>query len=140
MRLWRRRLPAEPFDWPLFLKNLPFQPVPVWVAGALLVKPLARATPWLLRAACSGAVRQGVVNVAIVAYASVLPAALAAAVYLLVGRRRMRNARHRLFGDSSLALVLLASALIAASMARLVHAGWTTLGPGLHALRGACWK
>ncbi len=132
--------PREPFDWPLFFKNFPFQPIPVWVACTLVVKPLARATPRLLRAACSGPARQGVVNVALVVYANVLPAAAAAAVYLLAGRRRIQDPQHRRIGDGGLALVLLVSGFTAVAMARRIAAGWAALGPGLTALRAACWK
>jgi hypothetical protein len=135
-----RRAHTGPFDWPAFFKTFPFQPVPVWVACTLLLKPLARATPFLLRATCAGAARQGIVNVALIVYANVLPAAAAAAVYLLAGRRRMLNPQHRRIGDGCLILVLLLTAFTAASMANLVRSGWTTLGPGLQALRGACWK
>jgi hypothetical protein len=85
-------------------------------------------------------VRQGVVNVAIVAYANLLPAAVASASYLLVGRRRLDDPSHRKIGDVCLAVVLIISALNAAMMAWAIIAGWKTMGPGLRALRAACWK
>jgi hypothetical protein len=137
------RRPASPidgFDWPLFFRTLPFQPVPVWLVCALFIKPLARATPSMLRATCTGAVRQGLVNLAIVAYANVLPATAATAAYLLVGRRRLDAPHHRQIGDVCLALVLVVSALNASMMARTISSAWPTIGPGLGALRAACWK
>jgi hypothetical protein len=134
-----RRAHTSPFEWPLFFRNFPFHPVPVWVACTFLVKPLSRATPWLLRASCAGAARQGVANVALIVYANVLPAAAATAVYLLAGRRRMTHPQHRAIGDGGLVLVLLVSAISAAMMARLIGSAWPMLRPGLAGLRAACW-
>lgn len=131
--------PLEPFDWPAFFKTFRFQPVPIWIVCALLLKPAARATPALLRATCSGPTREGVVNFAFVAYGAVLPAAAAAFVYLVFGRRRMTRA-HRLMGDLCLGLVLLISGGNALGLARQARAHWSVLGPGLRSLRAACWK
>lgn len=133
------RRPLEPFDWPAFRRTFPFQPVPVWIVSALALRPAARATPALLRATCAGPARQGVANFAFVAYALVVPAAAAALVYLLAGRRRMTRA-HRAMGDFCLALVLLASAGNAFALVRQARANWTVVRPGLRALRAACWK
>jgi hypothetical protein len=129
----------EPFDWAGFFKTFRYQPVPLWIICALLLKPAARITPDVLRATCTGTTRDGVVNFAFVAYGAVLPAAAAASVYLLLGRRRMSRP-HRLMGDWSLALVLLISGFNAISLVRQAHANWAVLGPGLRALRAACWK
>lgn len=126
----------EPFDWRLFFKTFPLQPVPVWIACALILRPLARATPWLLRASCEGPAREGVVNAAFILYAYALPGTAATAVYLLVGRRRIAKAPHRLMGDCCLALVLLSSAFMAVTLAR----SWPLLSPALKTLGGVCWK
>lgn len=134
-----RRFSAKTFDWPLFFKNFPFQPVPIWVACALIVGPLARATPWLLRASCAGAERRAAANLALIVYANVLPPLTAAAAYLLAGRRRITHPHHRMIGDATLALCLVVSAFTAISMARLLTAAWPTLGPGLSVLRASCW-
>ena len=128
-----------PFDWQSFRKTFPFQPVPVWIISALALKPAARATPWVLRATCAEPARSGVSNVAFVLYALVLPAAAAALVYLLAGRRRMTR-QIRFMGDWCLALVLLVSGANAYSLVRQARANWTTMRPGLSALRAACWK
>lgn len=133
------RKPLEPFDWPGFFKTFRYQPVPVWIIGALLLKPAARATPTLLRATCTGPTREGVVNFAFVAYAAVLPALAAALVYLIFGRRRMAKP-HRLMGDWCLALVLMISGANAFALGRQARANWAVLGPGLRSLRAACWK
>lgn len=133
------RKPREPFDWPGFLKTFKYQPVPVWIVCALLLKPLARATPALLRASCEGPTREAVSNFAFVAYGAVLPAAVAALVYLVLGRRRMA-APHRRMGDACLVLVLLISGFNALSLGRQAKANWGVLGPGLRSLRAACWK
>jgi hypothetical protein len=129
----------EPFDWAGFFKTFRYQPVPIWIISALLLKPLARITPAVLRATCDGPTRDGVVNFAFVVYGAVLPVAAAASVYLLFGRRKMPKP-HRLMGDWSLALVLLISSVNAAGLARQAHANWAVLGPGLRSLRAACWK
>jgi len=131
--------PAGPVDWPLFFKRLPLQPVSAWLACALVLHPLARATPRLLRASCLGPLREGVVNTAFIVYVLVLPPAAAALVYLLAGRRRMTG-RLRRMGDWCLALVLLISALNNGGLALRVAANWATLRPGLASLRAACWK
>lgn len=133
------RPPREPFDWAAFWRTFPLQPVTVWIVAGLLLRPAARATPALLRATCQGAVRDGVANLAFVVYALFVPAAAAALVYLLAGRRRMTR-QHRLMGDWCLGLVLLVSAVNAFSLIRQARANWGTLRPGLHSLRGACWK
>jgi hypothetical protein len=133
------RPPLEPFDWPAFLKTFRYQPVPVWIVCALLLKPAARATPWLLRASCAGSAREAVVSFAFVGYALVVPAAAAALVYLLAGRRRMAR-QQRLMGDWCLGLVLLISASNTLALARGARAKWAVMRPGLSALRAACWK
>ena len=128
----------EPFDWPAFRRTFAFQPVPVWIISALLLRPAARATPFLLRAACADPAREGVANLAFVLYALVLPPAAAALVYLLAGRRRMARAQ-RLMGDWCLALVLLISAANAFAFAGRARTSWAVARPGLRALRAACW-
>jgi hypothetical protein len=133
------RPPLEPFDWRGFFKTFRYQPVPVWIVAALLLRPAARATPWLLRASCQGPARAAVANFAFVVYALVLPAAAASLVYLLGGRRRMAKP-HRLMGDWCLGLVLLISAVNGASLIRQARANWASVRPGLGALRAACWK
>lgn len=133
------RRPLEPFDWPAFFKTFRYQPVPVWIACALLLKPAARATPALLRATCAGPAREGIVSFAFVGYALVVPAAAAILVYLLAGRRRMARPQ-RLMGDWCLALVLLITAVNAFALVRRARANWTVLRPGMAALRAACWK
>lgn len=133
------RPPLEPFDWPAFRKTFAFQPVPVWIISGLLLKPAARATPFLLRATCTGPARDGVANLAFVLYALALPPAAATLVYLLFGRRRMARAQ-RLMGDCCLALVLLISSGYAVVFAHKARASWEIARPGLGALRAACWK
>ena len=130
---------SEPFDWPRFFKTLPLQPVPAWMVCALALRPLARATPRLLHASCQGSARQGVVDSALVVYVLLLPTAAAVLPYLLFGRRRM-SAPHRRIGDWCLAMLLVIAAFNGAGLARRVYAGWPILGPGLTALRVACWK
>ncbi|HXT01195.1 MAG TPA: hypothetical protein VN915_11005 [Elusimicrobiota bacterium] len=134
-----KRAPVEPFDWPGFFKTFRYQPVPVWIICALLLKPAAKATPAVLRAACTGPTREGIVNFAFVVYGVVVPAAAATLVYLFFGRRRMSRP-HRLMGDLCLALVLLISAANGLSLGRQARANWAVLGPGLRSLRAACWK
>ena len=134
-----KRPPLQPFDWPAFFRTFPFQPVPIWIVCALLLRPAARATPWILRASCEGQARDGVANLAFVAYAFFVPVAAAILVYLLAGRRRMARP-HRLIGDFCLALVLLISGANGLSLGGQLRARWTTLSPGLRALRAACWK
>jgi hypothetical protein len=129
----------EPFDWAAFRRTFLFQPVPVWILCALTLRPLARATPWLLRATCEGQARGGIANFAFVLYALFLPETAAVLVYLLAGRRRMTRA-HRLMGDCCLGLVLLISGANVFSLARQARANWATLRPGLHSLRAACWE
>jgi hypothetical protein len=131
--------PLEPFDWPAFFKTFRYQPVPIWIICALLLKPAARVTPAILRATCAGPTREGVVNFAFVVYGAFLPAAAAALVYLLLGRRRM-SPPHRRMGDWCLALVLLLSGANAVSLGLQARAHWTVLSPGLRSLRAACWK
>ncbi|MFI5363839.1 MAG: hypothetical protein ACHQ49_17900 [Elusimicrobiota bacterium] len=133
------RPPLEPFDWSAFRKTFGFQPVPVWIISALALKPASRATPWILRATCEEPVRGGIANVAFVVYALFLPAAAAALVYLLAGRRAMTK-QLRFMGDCCLALILLVSAANAYSLVRQARANWTVVRPGLAALRAACWK
>ena len=131
--------PVAPFDWPGFFKTFRYQPVPVWIICALLLKPLARATPALLRATCEGPTREAVSNFAFVVYGIALPASVATLVYLLLGRRRMA-APHRRMGDWCLVLVLLISGANAFTLVRQAKSGWGVLGPGLRSLRAACWK
>jgi len=133
------RTPREPFDWPAFFKTFRYQPVPVWIICALLLKPLARATPAILRATCTGPTRDAVSNFAFVAYGIAVPATAATLVYLLLGRRRMAKS-HRRMGDWCLVLVLLISGANAFSLIRQARASWSVLGPGLKSLRAACWK
>lgn len=134
-----KRSPLEPFDWAGFFATFRYQPVPVWIVCALLLKPAARATPALLRATCSGPTRDGVSNFAFVAYGAVVPAAAAALIYLLFGRPRMARP-HRLMGDWCLALVLMISGFNAFALVRQARTNWAVLGPGLRSLRVACWK
>jgi hypothetical protein len=128
-----------PFDWQAFRKTFLFQPVPVWIVSALALKPAARATPWMLRATCEDPLRAAVVSFAFVLYALFVPAAAAALVYLLAGRQRM-NRQLRLMADWCLVMVLLISAANAFALARSARDQWTTMRPGLLALRAACWK
>jgi hypothetical protein len=128
----------EPFDWPAFFKIFRFQPVPVWIVSGLLLRPLSRATPGLLRAACDGPAREGVMSFAFVVYSMILPPAAAALVYG-IGRKRMAKP-HRLMGDLCLVLVLLASAANAFILVRQARANWAEVRSGLHALRATCWK
>ena len=132
------RPPLEPFDWAAFRRTFPFQPVPVWIMSALLLRPASRATPFLLRAACTGPAREAVASFAFVVYALFLPAAAATLVYLLAGRRRMTRP-HRLMGDCCLALVLLISTGNALALVNRARASWPKVRPGLGALRAACW-
>lgn len=131
--------PRAPFDWHALRRTIRFQPVIVWIVCAFFLKPAAQATPWLLRASCSGPVRDGVANLAFIAYVLVVPPAAAALVYLFAGRRRM-SGQIRLMGDCGLTLILLISAANAYSLAGQARARWSTMSPGLSALRAACWK
>ena len=63
----------------------------------------------------------------------------AAAAYLTFGRRRLTHAAHRLIADLSLALLLAVSGLNAAVLAYQTATRWSALGPGLAAVRAACW-
>jgi hypothetical protein len=138
----RSHTPPAPqlgFDWPLFLKTLPLQPVSVWILCALILRPLAGATPRLLGAVCQGALRRGVADTSFVVYVLVLPPLASALAYLGAGRRRM-DAPMRRIGDVGLLLVLVVCAANDFGLVRRTAAGWATIGPGLSALRSACWK
>lgn len=130
---------SEPFDWPRFLRGLPFQPVPLWLLLNALAGPFARAFPGLAGAACRGTLRTSLMSAALVVYTAAVPGAVTAAFYLLVGRRRLEKRDHRLIGDATFGLMLVLSVVDGGLLAGRIHAQWTVLQPGLTAIRAACW-
>jgi hypothetical protein len=135
----RARLENQPPDLRAFLRSLPLQPAVHWVVLAILGRPVSRAAPRLLGAACVGVQREGVVAGASLLYALLVPPLAASAIYLLYGRRRLLRAPHRAAGDQCLALILVVFVLSAAALGVSLAWRWSELGPGLEALRGVCW-
>lgn len=131
--------PREPFDWPVFLRTLPYQPVPVWLLLSAAAEPLARAFPALSRAACEGRLRESLSSAELVAYTMLVPPLVTTLWYLSAGRRRLLPRDHRLIGDVTFGLMLAVSAADAAIMAARVREQWPILRPGLFAIRAACW-
>ncbi|MDE2140846.1 MAG: hypothetical protein KGL74_02460 [Elusimicrobia bacterium] len=130
---------SEPFDWPLFLRRFPFQPVPLWLLLNALAGPLARAFPALTRAACQGTLRASLTSAELVVYTAAVPAAVTTAFYLAVGRRRIEKKDHRLIADMTFGLMLALSVVDGGLLAARIHAQWPVLRPGLTAIRAACW-
>lgn len=129
----------EPFDWPLFWKTLPWQPVPQWVAVSALAAPFSKAFPALSRAACAEPARGMISQSAMVVYTAAVPVLVSTALYLLAGRRRMAKRMHRMIGDVTLALILLLGAGDAMVLYEQLHGQWATLAPALKSLKAACW-
>lgn len=129
----------EPFDWAAFGRTVHWQPVPQWLAFSALAYPFSRAFPALTRASCAGDARVMLTKVALVAYTMAAPAVLAAAVYLLAGRRRLTARPHRLIANVTLALLVVMTAADAFVVVSQVRSQWETLGPALGSLRAACW-
>lgn len=131
--------PREPFDWPGFLRTLPFQPVPAWLLLNALAEPFARAFPVLTRAACEGRLRQSLSSAELVAYVVLAPPLVTTLFYLAVGRRRLAQRDHRLIGDATFGLMLALSLFDGALMLSRIREQWTVMRPGLLAIRAACW-
>jgi hypothetical protein len=125
----------EPFDWPLFFRTILWQPVPLWLIFNAPAGPLGAAAPRLLGAACTGRPRAALSSVASVFYLAVVPPLAAAAVYLLAGRRRLTDRRHRLIGDATLLMLAAVSVWYGYGVAVRAAAMSGPLG-GLKAL---CW-
>ncbi|MFI5345915.1 MAG: hypothetical protein ACHQ51_06030 [Elusimicrobiota bacterium] len=128
-----------PFDWPLFFRRLPFQPVPLWLLLSALAGPFARAFPALTRAACQGSLRASLMSAELVVYTAVAPALATAVFYLAVGRRRLENPDHRLIADASFALMLTLTCVDGFLLAGRIREQWSSLRPGLAAIRAVCW-
>ena len=128
-----------PFDAAAFARTLPLQPAVWWLALAALSKPVSRAAVSALGASCAGSFRAGADAAAFIVYVLLVPPLGAAAAYLTFGRRRLTHAAHRLIADLSLALLLAVSGLNAAVLAYQTATRWSALGPGLAAVRAACW-
>lgn len=134
-RLARRKA----FDWPLFLRGFPYQPVPVWLLLSAVAGPVARAFPYAARAVCEGRLLQGLMRSEEVVYGLLVPPLAATAWYLAVGRRRLSETDHRRIADASLVLMLALSLYDAAVMGSRIREQWPVLRPGLVAIRAACW-
>jgi hypothetical protein len=130
---------AEPFDWPLFLRTLAFQPVPLWLLLSAASGPFARAFPALSRAACEGRLRASLSSIALVLYTIIVPFVFTTLYYLFVGRRRLEKRDHRLIGDVTFGLMLCLSFVDGSIMLGRIHEQWLVLQPGLTAIRAACW-
>jgi hypothetical protein len=130
---------GEPFDWPTFLREFPFQPVPLWLVLGAAATPTTNALLALSRATCEGRLRALTLSFASVVYALIAPASCAGLYYACFGRSRLTRALHRRIGDATLVLLLAASAFNAARFADVVHADWERLAPGFAAMRAACW-
>jgi hypothetical protein len=131
--------PPEPFDWPLFFKTFPFQPVVFWLILGALARPFAAAVPALTGAACQGRLRLALSQIAIVFYTMLVPPLLTIAYYLLFARRRLPNPHHRRVADGTFGLILILSFADGAALASKLHDQWATLRPGYKAVRAACW-
>jgi len=131
--------PGEPFDWPLFWRGLPWQPVPQWILVGALAAPFSRAFPALSRAACAEPARTMISQSALVVYTMLVPVLVVAPIYLLAGRHRLVKRAHRLIANVTFALILVLSAADALVMANQLREQWPTLSPALRSLRAACW-
>lgn len=130
---------TEPFDWALFLRKFPYQPVPVWLFLSAVAGPFAQAFPAISHAACQGRLRGTLSASAMVVYTIVVPFALTTVYYLAFGRRRLEKREHRLIADSTYGLMLALTAMDAWIMIGRIHEQWPVLKPGLAAIRAACW-
>jgi hypothetical protein len=131
--------PREPLDWPLFLRSIPYQPVPLWLALSALTAPAARAFPALAHAACEGRLRASLSAAEQVVYTLFVPPLATTVYYLAFGRRRLAHREHRRIADATFVLMLLLSAADAVIMIDRIRDEWGALRPGLTALRAACW-
>jgi hypothetical protein len=131
--------PREPFDWPLFLRGLPFHPVPLWLALGALAGPVARAFPAATRAVCEGRLRQSLASAELVVYVVLVPPLATTLFYLAFGRRRLAKREHRLIADATFGLMLALSFVDGGLMIGRIHEQWAVLRPGLRAIRAACW-
>ena len=129
------RRPREPFDWPLFLRKLYLQPVPIWLAFNALSRPFGAAAPRLLGASCGGRARQALASLATAAFVAVVPPVATALVYLLAARRRLTAPAHRAIADATFALLAAVSLWYAGALglrAERIHGA-------LEGLRAVCW-
>ncbi len=129
----------EPFDWPSFWKDLPWQPVPQWIVVSALAGPFSRAFPTLSRAACMDPARAMIAQSAFVVYTAAVPVLVSVLLYLLFGRRRMAKRTHRLIGDVTLGLIVVLGLGDAFVLYEQARSQWPTLAPALKSLRAACW-
>jgi hypothetical protein len=130
----------EPFDWPSFLKSLPFQPVPVWFFLSAVATPLSTAAPALMKASCAEPWRTALAQVFRTMWTVFVPLLGTLATYFWFGRRRLMDPRHRRLGDGTMALIVIVGLAEAVAITRHIVLHWPTLGPSLAALRSACWK
>jgi hypothetical protein len=128
-----------PFDWPLFLRRLPYQPVPLWLLLSALANPFARVFPALTRAVCQGSLRASLMSAELVVYTAAAPPLITTLFYLAFGRRRIEKPEHRMIADATFVLMLVLACVDAWSLWTRVHEQWTVLRPGLRAVRAACW-
>jgi hypothetical protein len=134
---WSR--PRPPFDWPLFFRRFPFQPVPLWLTLNALAEPVARAFPAAARAVCQGSLRASLTAAELVVYIAVVPPLATALFYLAVGRRRIEKPEHRRIADATFGLMLVLACADGWLLAARIHGQWAALRPGLRAIRAACW-
>jgi hypothetical protein len=130
---------SEPFDWPLFFRTLPFQPVPIWLLLSALTGPFARVFPAMTRAACQGRLRESLSSIALVLYTLAVPFLVTTVFYLAIGRRRLAKRDHRLIADVTFGIMLCLTFVDASIMIGRIHEQWQVLLPGLTAIRAACW-
>lgn len=133
------RRQSEPWEWVLYLKTLHLQPTLVFVFLGLLAEPLARLSPWLLRASCDGRPRAMLAASFMVVYVAALMPLACAAYYLGFARRRFTTSRARTVADLSFILILPLGAVMLAVLGRSLAARWDALQPAFAAMRDACW-
>lgn len=136
----RLATPAEPFDGKAFLRELPWQPVPLWFVLSALAGPLARAFPDLSRAVCQDKPRVAIANAALVVYTLLVPPLVTTAFYLLFGRPRLTTITNRRIALVTVSVILVLSCADGFILVRRFHEQWEGLAPGYRALRAACWK
>ncbi len=129
----------EPFDWAAFWRTFPWQPVPQWLLLSALAYPASAAFPVLSRATCLDPARAMTVKAALVLYTMLVPPLGSAAVYLLVGHRKIAARPHRLMANVTLALIVVLSAADTVLIVSQVRDQWSTLRPAAASLRAACW-
>jgi len=134
-----RAFASRVFDWRLFFRTLPFQPVPLWILLNAVAGPLGRTFPYLSRAVCEGRLRLGLMESELTLYIIAGPTLATALFYLTLGRRRLEIRDHRRIADVTFALMLALSLYDGVVIGRRIRAQWPVLRPGLTAIRAACW-